>query len=807
MRRFLPTPVTLTFLAVGLALATHALAQGVPLTPYDDENVATTDDVRAMLANPAALGLRYPSELRFGWGQGDGNNDWSQLLGSAGGVGAFALRAPGERRAFGFTFATGLEGLRLGWTPYWLDTPGGPAAFDNRLGLLSRPAPWLSLGATGDHLAEPKFDGERLSRTWTMGLGLRPLAFDRSRAHDLGTRLTFAAEVAIDENAGAEAAKTRVTAELEPLRGLVLHAAVARDREVRLGVTLRGLRSSLHAGTAHADDVRLHDHYAVSVHAGEERTAFVSRADKRIAVVRAGGLLADERLGGASLFGSGGTVSSAPLHQQLVRALEDPQVKGVLLDLRGVAGMAQLEELRPRVQTLRLAGKPVVAFMELGGGRGDLYLASACDRVFATEAGSFRGLGLRAERRYYRKFLEGLGFRLDRASVGAYKSAYRNYSTDSTSGPDEEVIDRTLDTSQALFVEALAHGRDIPAERFAHVLDGRAWSSRDLVAAGLLDSVGYREDALATLGRLAGLGGKPRAVRIGDKPDARREWTRRSPVAVVYASGAIETGRSANDVLMGPYMGSETVVAQLQQAFRAPHVKAVVLRIESPGGDVIASNLIDHAVERLKRETGKPCIVSMGSVAASGGYDIALHADHIFANRHTRTGSIGVLFVKPSFEGFYAKHGIRQDVFERGAYMSGTSTARDWTPEYQASADSAVGRIYDSFVRSVAEGRSMAPESVHAVAQGRVWLGDDAVAHGLVDEIGGLEAALAEARTRAGVPAGEKIRLIELRRPRGTFLQRMVRSWVAEALESEASMRSFEGPQFRDLEWLETAGE
>lgn len=802
MRRLL---ATLSVLA--LALAAPANAQDVPLSPFDDENVATTDDVRAMLANPAALGLRYSSELRFGWGQGGADDDWSQLLGSAGGVGIFGLRAPGERHVFGFTFATGSEDLRLGWTPYWLETPGGPAAFDNRLGLLSRPTPWLSLGATADHLAEPHFGGERLSRTWTMGLGLRPLAFDRARAHDLGTRFTLAAQVAIEEDAGAEAARTRVSAELEPVRGLVLHAAFARDREIRLAVTLRGLNSSLHGGTARAGDVRLHDHYAVSVHAGEERTAFVSRADRRIAVVRAGGLLADERLGGASLFGSSGTVSSAPLHRQLVRALEDPLVKGVLLDLRGVAGMAQLEELRPRVQELRLAGKPVVAFMELGGGRGDLYLASACDRVFATDAASFRGLGLRAERRYYRKFLEGLGFRLDRASIGAYKSAYRNYTVDSTSGPDAEVIDRTLDQSQALFVEALAQGRDVPAERFAHVLDGRAWSSSDLMAAGLLDSVGYRENALATLGRLAGLGARPRAVRLEDATTARREWTRRSPVAVVYASGAIETGRSANDVLMGPYMGSETMVAQLERAFRTPHVKVVVLRIESPGGEVIASNLIDHAVERLKRETGKPCIVSMGSVAASGGYDIALHADHIFANRHTRTGSIGVLFVKPSFEGFYAKHGIRQDTFERGAYMSGNSSARDWTPEFQASADSAVGRLYDSFVRNVAEGRAMSPESVHAVAQGRVWLGDDAVAHGLVDEIGGLDAALAEARTRAGVPPGENIRLLELRRPRGTFLERMVRNWVAQALESEASIRSFERPQFRDLEWLEAAGE
>lgn len=807
-RRALAVPllagVTLLAALAGPAAAT-APTPDLPLALYGDEGVATADDARAALFNPAALGVRYPGELFLGYARAGAKQEWNTTLLSAGGFGFIALRQRDTSQTYGLAFAAGGERLRMGWSPYWTVTGkslGRATTPDHRFGLLSRPAPWLSAGAVVEHLMRPKYRGDRLARAYTLGVGLRPFALDRARAHDLGTRFTLGADVTMVEDGDWAQARSRVTAELEPVPGLALAATIADHRELRVGVTLRGVGGSLHGGTARARDRRLYDHWAVSMHAGEERTAFASRADRRVAVVRAGGLLADESLGGG-LFGGASTVSSAPLRAQLRRALEDPLVRGVLLELRGVGGMAQLEELRPRLQELRLAGKPVVAYLETGGGRGDLYLASACDKVFATEAAYFGGLGLRAERRYYRRFLEGLGLKVDRVSVGDFKSAYRNFSVDSTGAADAEVIAATLDRSQALFVEALAQGRNVPPERFEHVLDGRAWTTADLASAGLLDSVGYREDALRALGGLAKLGAKPRSVNLARVPLARREWTRRQPVAVVYASGAIETGRSGSDLLSGPTMGSETVVGQLERAFRAPGVRAVVLRVESPGGSAIASDLIDHAVTRLKRETGKPCIVSMGSVAASGGYYISAHADRIFADRHTRTGSIGVLFVKPSLEGFYAKRGIRQDDFDRGAFMAGVSPARDWTPAFQASADSAIRRHYDQFVARVADGRRLSPADVYPVAQGRVWLGDDARERGLVDEIGGFEAALAEARRRAGVPPGEKIRLFELRRPRGGFLERVVRGWVTETLERQASLRSLSGPQLRDAEWLE----
>ncbi len=779
-------PVFALALAVTLARAASPVAGAptpdFPETLFGNESVAATDGASGFQLNPAAGGLRYPGDLLLALTNLEPTGRLYRGAYSHGGAG-FAIRVPRDGpRAFALGFGGGQDRMRIGTSVTWLrEGGGGGRATDYTLGLLSRPAPWLSLGAVADHLFQPQFLGVRLARAYTAGIGLRPLALSRVQAHDWGTRLTLTADVLMAEDAGRGQARLRFGGELELARGLVVRGALQDHGSFQLGIGLLGPRAGYHLGAAYdRDRRRLAATHALSLHRGEERSVFTGPRMRRVAVVRVGGTLGDDALRGFTLTGGAvGSTSVAPLHRALERALEDPLTRGVLLDLRGVANMAQLEELRPRIARLRRAGKPVVAYMEEGGGRGDLYLAAACDRVVADEEAYFAGLGLRAERRYYRGLLEDWGIRIDRSSHGAYKSAYRNFSVDSTPRADREVIERNLDVTQELFVTTVAADRRMDRARLLTVLDGRRWSAHELARAGLVDSIGYREDALRILGRLASLGARPRTVDLAREPAVERAWTVPGRIAVVYASGAIETGRSGNDMLMGPTMGAETVVGQLERAFRDPAVRAVVMRVESPGGSGLASNLIDHAVLRLKRETKKPFIVSMGGVAGSGGYYIAAHGDRIFADRHTRTGSIGVLTIKPSLEGWYARHGVRQDDFERGRYMRGTSSARDWDRELQASADSAIYDYYRGFVAKVADGRGLGWARVDSVARGRVWMGEDALAHRLVDEIGGLEAAVAEARRRARIPAGEKIRLVEYRRPRPPFWERLAGSSAA----------------------------
>ncbi len=795
LRRSVAIALTLAF-SLALRVPGASAKADTPRLPFSlegDESVATTDDARALLYNPAAAGLRYPLELFEEFRRYDAHDEWNATLLSARRLGLYALRQRDSSQTYGLNLAFGNERLRWGVSPYWLVSgqPERERVTDYRIGALSRPAPWLSAGATVDRLFQPLFRGERRARHYGLGLGWRPLAMARPRAAGWGTRLTLSGDVLVVDDGQWRQARSWVAAELEPVPGVALKATMADHGNLRLGLTLRGVSWGAHVVGASARGRGRYQGYALSLHRGDERTVLATPGERRLAVVRAGGSLADETMGGALLGGGAGTVSAAPLHRQLERALEDPLTRGVLLDLRHVNGMAQLEELRPRIAALRAAGKPVVAYMEEGGGRADLYLAGACDRIVASEESEFMGLGLRAERRYWRDALARAGIRVERSSTGAYKSAYRNLSVNTMPPADSEVVERDLDVRQALFTGTFGADRRLAPERLAAYLDGRAWSPAELAAGGVIDSVGYREDALRIAGRLAGLSATPRTVDLSRTPAARREWTRPARIAVVYAGGGIDVGRSGSDLLMGPTLGSTTLIEQLERAFRAPGVRAVVMRIESPGGSALASNLVDHAVQRLKRETHKPFIVSMGALAGSGGYYIACHADRIFADRHTRTGSIGVLTVQPSFEGLYGKLKANQVEFDRGDYMGGTSWSRDWTPRDQAAADSTIQRLYRGFVGKVADGRHMTPDSVHAVAQGRVWMGEDARERGLVDAIGGLADALREARARGGIPAGERIRLYEQGRPRGSFLERLVGGWVREALARDARMPEF----------------
>jgi protease IV len=772
-------PTSIVTLAIAPLPVAAAPTPEFPLGIFGNESVAATDGASGFILNPAAGGLRYPAELLVALTNLEPSGRLYRGAYSHGGAGLAVSFPNNGPRGWTLGFAGGEDRMRAGLSVTRLRERGGDGrATDYMMGLLSRPVPWLSVGAVADHLFQSRFLGELLGREYTVGIGVRPLALARAKAHARGPRLTLTADVLMAEAATRRQARVRFGAEMEVRHGVVVRGTIEDRGGFQLGFGLSGPGGGYHGSAAFdPEQDRLAATHALSFHKGEERSVFTGSRLRRVATVRVDGVLGDDALSGFTLTGGGAsTRPTGPIHQQLERALEDPLTRGVLLDLRGTANMAQLEELRPRIARLRLAGKPVVAYLENGGGRGDLYLAAACDRVVAGEEAYFAGLGLRAERRYYRGALDDWGIRIDRSSHGRYKSAFRGFSVDSTPKADREAIERNLDVAQELFVSTVMADRRVDRARLMSILDGRRWSSHELVRAGLVDSVGYREDALRTLGRLAKLGDKPRTVNLAQVPAVERAWTIPARVAVVYASGSIETGRSGNDLFLGPYMGAETVVRQLERAFHHPEVQAVVLRVESPGGSGLASNLIDHAVQRLKRETKKPLIVSMGSVAASGGYYISAHGDRIFADHHTRTGSIGVLTIKPSLEGWYEKHGVRQDEFERGRYMRGHSLGRDWDRQIQASADSAIVDYYRGFVAKVADGRGLGWAQVDSVAQGRVWMGEDALRHRLVDEIGGLEAAVAEARRRADIPAGERIRLLEFRRPRPWLLERLAGS-------------------------------
>lgn len=782
-------------LALAALLAAAASRAGADPPPLlGNESVSSVEGADAVFWNPAAVGLRYPQELLLSFSDEPGGGLRRGALAGRGlGFGVVSERHGAT--ATTLALGGGDRAARLGLSlTRW--SGSGPGATDATLGFLAHLAPWAALGGTAAHLAQPSLAGERLIRDYTLGLGLRPFALSPARAYGWGSRLTATCDLRAGEKDRPQDMRARFGADLEIVPGLVARGGYENRAGYQLGFAVLAPRLGYHGHRAYdPDGHRLATTHALSFHPAEDRT--VLPAPRRVGELRMEGALGDDALSGLSVFGGPSTTPAGVAHRALERALDDPRTRGVLLELRGITNMAQVEELRRRVLRLRGAGKPVVAWLPYGGGRADLYLASSCDRIVTTEEAEFGALGLRVERRSYKSALADLGLRIDRSSVGAYKSAYRNFSVDSTPPADREVIEHTLDQVQELFVDAVVADRHMSRERLLTLLDGRQWPAADLQRAGLVDSLGDRRDAMRILGRLAGLGAKPMAERLTRLEPAERPWRLPRGVAVVYASGGIEVGKSGSDLLNGPYMGSETLIPQLERAFKNREVKAVVLRIESPGGSSLASDLMYRALQRVKRETKKPLVVSMGSVAASGGYQIALPGDRLFADHFTRTGSIGVLFVKPSLEGFYAKRGVRQEDFERGDYMSGWSLARDWDRRAQAAADSAVRRTYTGFKDKVGAARKLSAADVEKVAQGRVWLGEEARTRALVDEMGGLEEAMAEARRLAGVPVHARIDPLVFRRPPPDLLSRLVGTALREAWERSLAPREIVGPQLR----------
>ncbi len=753
--------------------------------PLYDESAAYDEGGTPYRLNPAGISVLYPNEFAIGW-----IDDPFRKARVTGALEARGVRltlggSPDDVLDYSLGLGGGANAMRQGILAMWRHSPHDGRVADWRYGLLSRPAPWLSIGAVVDHLGQPAFAGERLDRAYDLGLGIRPFAWSRVRAHSLGTRLTISADARVDETQRLDDAVFRAGAEWELLPGITFRGSYEDHTHAwRFGLSLAGVRTRTVGLATYDRDGHVQGRaWTASFHDAEDRTILAQRQDRRVAVLRLGGLLGDDALSGFSIDGPTTVIPTTSIHRSLERALDDPLTRGVLLDLRGVANFAQLEEIRPRIQRLRAAGKPVVAYLEYGATRGDLYLASACDRIVTTPEAQFAGLGLLVEKRYYRRLLADWGVRFDRTSYGKYKSAYREYSADSTSAADRASLDQILDTVQEMFVSAVAEGRKMDRARLLELLDGRRWRVADVRAAGLVDSIGDRRDAFAVLGSLAGLGPKPRAVSLSRRPEASREWSVPDPISVVYASGAIEIGSSGNDLLMGPVMGSETLSRQIEAAFRRRDAKAVVLRVESPGGSSVGSQLIQQTLARVKRETKKPLIVSMGRSAASGGYQISLPGDRLYADRFTYTGSIGVLFLRASLEGFYRKHGVHEDDFQRGEYMRAWGLGRDWDARLQAEADSSIGREYRDFVTLVADARRLPWDEAERSAQGRVWMGDDAVRLKLVDEIGGLDAAVAEARRRAGIPKDEKIRLTEYRRPQGGWWRRWAGNLVRGTIE------------------------
>lgn len=444
-------------------------------------------------------------------------------------------------------------------------------------------------------------------------------------------------------------------------------------------------------------------------------------------------------------------------------AADDPRVAGVVLELRGEASRPSANAaLRRAVDRLRAAGKTTVAWIE-SPGLLQYALAARCHRVYAPESGHLKLLGLRVEQFYFKGLLDRLDVRPDVVHVGKYKSAAEPATRSAMSDTQREQLSAWQDTIFDELVAAIGAGRDLDPDQVRALVDEGLHPARSAVERGLLDGCCYADELEAKLEPAADVEGRPR-LRHVEVVDAARYLALDvqafdgastgfgPPVDVVYwvLSGAIGRGPRSGVAL-------DDFRKTLESLRVEPAVRAVVLRIDSPGGDALASDLMHRELERLGHE--KPVIASFADVAASGGYYLATAADEIHAERETVTGSIGVVGGKVDLSALYARLGVVKESVSRGARSGLFSEAAGFTAPERRALGRELGEIYDIFLRRVAEGRGLDPEAVERIAQGRIWSGAAARELGLVDGIGGPLESLARARRRAGIREDESPRL------------------------------------------------
>ena len=474
---------------------------------------------------------------------------------------------------------------------------------------------------------------------------------------------------------------------------------------------------------------------------------------------------------------SGRTPTMLGLIEALQRAATDHRVVGLIARV-GEAGLplADVQEIRDAVIAFRHTGKPAIAYAETfgegGNANGSYYLATAFDKIYLQPSGELGLAGLLFERSFLRGTLDKLGFvpRLDHRSE--YKSAMNVLTEKKFTAAHREANEKIMESQFGQIVTGIARARNLSEDKVRALIDRGPFLGDEALDAKLVDKLGYRDAAYDDIRKKAGPHTK--FLYLSKYLDrAGSPYDDGATVALIYGVGGVKRGKSGYDPIFEEVtMGADTVAAAFRAAATDKSVKAILFRIDSGGGSYVASDTIWREVARAKK-AGKPIIVSMGAVAGSGGYFIALPADKIVAQPATLTASIGVIAGKFLTTNFWDKLGITWDEVHSSSNAMAYSGLHDFTPEQWARFETWLDRIYDDFTTKVAEGRKLPREKVLEIAKGRVWTGEDAKALGLVDELGGFPVALRLVREAAKLPADAKIKL-KLFPPKRSVLEKFL---------------------------------
>jgi protease IV len=523
-----------------------------------------------------------------------------------------------------------------------------------------------------------------------------------------------------------------------------------------------------------------------------------------IAHIKLSGSLDEGPVAPDPLFGSASGENFRTKLDRIAAAKKDENVKALYLEFGGLSvGFGKLDELRRALTDFKASGKKVFCYAEDYSGK-DFIVALAGDMIATPESGGVDIHGMRAEITFYKDMFEKLNIKADFLQMGDFKGAAEPY-TRSGMSPEfrknyESIID---DFFQKSYVEAIANSRPEKkwtAESVRKLIDHGVYTAKGAVAAGLVDRLAYADEFVELMkGEVKNAEGLKVAKNYGvvkaddvdfSNPFAvfkllappKTKVNKEPKIAVIYAVGEIDTGKGGGNPLTGggDSIGSTTMVEAIKEAEKDDTVKAIVLRVDSPGGSALASDLIWNALISCK----KPVVASMGDVAASGGYYISMGCNRIFAEPGTLTGSIGVVGGKIVTGGLFNWAGLKTDVIARGANSGIASTNDAWTDSERKVVRESMQEIYDMFLDKSLAGRkragvNMTRDQLLNLAGGRVWTGRQAKANGLIDELGTLDDAIAAVKKMAGLE-GKEMEILTLPRPR-SFFEKLAESGGAEA--------------------------
>ncbi len=431
----------------------------------------------------------------------------------------------------------------------------------------------------------------------------------------------------------------------------------------------------------------------------------------------------------------------------LQQAAGDSRIKAVVLDPRGViAGWGRLQEIRQEILDFKKSGKPVYAFLQSPSTR-EYYLATAADKIYLSPGDTLNVKGFLLEATYFKNGLDKLGVQFEVDHIGRYKDAGDIFTRSNMSPETREVLGQVLDQIYGDFCTETGQGRHKSADDMKALVDQGPFTADEAKASGLIDVLGYNDEMYSALKNKTGLS---KLNKLDIRSYFRAAPGRGTRIAMLVGDGDIVQGDPSNTLSSQTEISDGAFAKVIRQVREDSGVKGVILRVNSPGGDSLASDVILHELKLLS--AAKPMVISMSDVAASGGYYISMTGDPVLAYPNTITGSIGVLYARPMVHGLLDKLGIQAELLSRGKLADLDSISQPLSDAARQKLHESIQSTYKMFVTKVASARKRSYDQIDPLAQGRVWMGSQARQNGLVDQLGGLDQAIATIRQKAHLP-------------------------------------------------------